>query len=147
MTIIIKGAITGYDSNETTGGLGARLLAIGGDAQYRRDIVTVSLRAVDVRNGEVKASVRSPDDYGLATCNPEDLAGGEGSHNAAELVRVFKGEDMGAHRDALLMGTSLVLELLGNADNPKDGVAMAAATIDDGRAAAFLDKLRGHFDG
>ncbi|MGI9480242.1 MAG: CsgG/HfaB family protein [Hyphomicrobiaceae bacterium] len=57
--IIIKGAITGYDSNETTGGLGARLLAIGGDGQYRRDIVTVSLRAIDVRSGEVLVSVTS----------------------------------------------------------------------------------------
>jgi anthranilate phosphoribosyltransferase len=101
----------------------------------------------DVQNGKVAASVRTPDDYGLATCRPEDLAGGEGSENATELVRVFKREDRGAHRDALLMGTSLVLELLGTVDNPRDGVAMAAETIDDGRAAAFLDKLRGHFGG
>lgn len=57
--IIIKGAITGYDSNETTGGLGARHLGIGGDVQYRRDYVTVALRAIDVRSGEVLISVTS----------------------------------------------------------------------------------------
>ncbi|MFY0613866.1 MAG: hypothetical protein JXQ99_20215 [Hyphomicrobiaceae bacterium] len=57
--IIIKGAITGYDSNETTGGLGARLLGIGGDGQYRRDFVTVSLRAINTRTGEVLISVTS----------------------------------------------------------------------------------------
>ena len=58
---------------------------------------------------------------------------------------MFTGEDKGAHRDALLMGTSLVLEVLGMADNAKDGVATAAAAIDDGRAAAFLERLREHF--
>ncbi len=57
--IILKGAITGYDSNETTGGLGAKHLGIGGDVQYRRDIVTVSLRAIDVRSGEVLISTTS----------------------------------------------------------------------------------------
>ena len=67
------------------------------------------------------------------------------SRNARELVRVFTGEDKGAHRDALLMGVSLVLECQGTAKDPKDGVAQAAAAIDDGRAAAFLEDLRTHF--
>ena len=60
---------------------------------------------------------------------------------------MFTGEDKGAHRDALLMGTSLVLEVQGMAGGPRDGVAQAAAAIDDGRAAAFLDKLKCHFAG
>ena len=69
----------------------------------------------------------------------------DAGHNANELVRVFTGEDNGPHRDALLMGTSLVLEVQGLAKDAKDGVAQAAAAIDDGRAAAFLDKLKAHF--
>jgi len=88
---------------------------------------------------------RSPEDYGLARCQPEDLEGSDAEHNARELVRVFTGDDKGAHRDALLMGTSLVLEVQGHARDAKDGVAQAAAAIDDGRAEAFLGALRGHF--
>lgn len=99
----------------------------------------------DVRPGEVLESRRSPDDYGLPQCDPAELAGGDAEHNAAELQRVFSREDNGAHRDALLMGTSLVLEVLGTADSPKAGVEQAAAAIDDGRAAAFLDGLQKHF--
>ncbi len=64
--------------------------------------------------------------------------GGDAEHNARELIRVFTGEDKGAHRDALLMGTSLVLEVQGDAKDAKDGVAQAAAAIDDGRAETFL---------
>ena len=101
----------------------------------------------DVRPGSVDEQVRSPGDYGLAVCKPEDLEGGDAEYNAREMVRVFTGEDRGAHRDALLMGVSLVLECLGTAEDARDGVAQAAAAIDDGRAAAFLDTLRTHFEG
>jgi anthranilate phosphoribosyltransferase len=58
---------------------------------------------------------------------------------------VFNGEDLGAHRDALLMGTSLVLEVLGEVDDPGQGVERAAAAVDDGRAATFLAGLQKHF--
>ena len=43
------------------------------------------------------------------------------------------------------MGTSLVLEVQGLAKDALDGVAQAAAAIDDGRAAKFLERLRTHF--
>lgn len=54
--LIIEGAIVGYDSNERTGGAGARYLGIGGDITYRSDLVTVALRAVSVQSGEVLLS-------------------------------------------------------------------------------------------
>jgi anthranilate phosphoribosyltransferase len=100
----------------------------------------------DVRPGSVTEMTRSPSDYGLAVCSPESLEGGDAEHNARELVRVFTGEDKGAHRDALLMGTSLVLEVQGVAKDPVDGVQQAAAAIDDGRAEAFLAGLKAHFE-
>jgi anthranilate phosphoribosyltransferase len=99
----------------------------------------------DVTPGKVEASLRTPDDYGLKRCTPGDLAGGDAEHNAQELRRVFDGDDKGAHRDALLMGTSLVLEVQGTAKSPEQGVEIAAAAIDDGHAAALLGKLQAHF--
>lgn len=101
----------------------------------------------DVRPGVVAETRRSPEDYGLTRCAPEDLEGGDAEHNANELVRVFTGEDKGAHRDALLMGTSLVLEVQGAAKDAVEGVEMAAAAIDDGRAQRFLERLKAHFEG
>nr|WP_321441429.1 CsgG/HfaB family protein [uncultured Hyphomonas sp.] len=55
--ILIEGAITGYDTNTQTGGAGARYLGIGADTQYREDAVSVYLRAVSVKTGEVLISV------------------------------------------------------------------------------------------
>jgi len=101
----------------------------------------------DVVPNKVTRTERAPEDYGVARCAPEDLAGGDAERNAIELARVFTGEDKGAHRDALLMGTSLVLEVLGAASGAKQGVAMAADALDSGKAAAFLEKLRAHFAG
>ena len=99
----------------------------------------------DVRPGKVDERRRTPEDYGLTRCAPRELAGGDAAHNAAELERVFGGEDRGAHRDALLMGTSLVLEVMGEVDAPKAGVARAAEAIDSGAARGFIDRLRAWF--
>jgi anthranilate phosphoribosyltransferase len=101
----------------------------------------------DVVPGKVTETERAPEDYGLARCSAEDLTGGDAEHNARELTRVFKGEDKGAHRDALLLGTSLVLEVQGMARDARHGVELAAQAIDSGDAAAFLDRLRQHFQG
>ncbi len=55
--VIIEGGIVGFDSNTLTGGVGAALLGIGGSAQYRHDTMSVNLRAVSVKTGEVLATV------------------------------------------------------------------------------------------
>lgn len=99
----------------------------------------------DVRSGTVSETVRTPGQYGLRRCKAEDLIGGDAEHNARELCRVFGGNDKGPHRDALLMGTSLVLEVLGMAGDAKQGVDMAAAAIDEGAAEALLADLKAHF--
>jgi len=99
----------------------------------------------DVRPGQVTASQRGPSDYGVERCAPGDLAGGDAAHNAAELERVFAGDDRGPHRDALLMGTSLVLEVMGEADGPAAGVARAAGALDSGKATGFLERFREYF--
>lgn len=100
---------------------------------------------LDVVPGKVTESVRTPEDYGVARCAAAQLTGGDAAHNAAELIRVFEGEDRGAHRDALLMGTSLVLEMQGSAIDARQGVEMAAAALDDGSASGFLRRLQQHF--
>ena len=51
--ILIEGGIIQYDTNVKTGGNGARYLGIGSSNQWRKDEITVSLRAVLVQTGEV----------------------------------------------------------------------------------------------
>jgi anthranilate phosphoribosyltransferase len=96
---------------------------------------------LDVRPGEVKASIRSPSDYGLDLCGARDLAGGDAAANARALRAVLEGTDRGPHRDALLLGTALALEIVGRVDNPRDGVALARDAIDNGAARRTLAAL------
>ena len=101
----------------------------------------VTLFEVQGGTGTVHRSLRTPADYGLATCTPQDLAGGDAAANAASLRAVLEGSDRGPHRDALCMGAALALEVAGAVKTPAEGVAQAAAAIDDGRAAAVLRGL------
>ncbi len=123
-----------------------RAFVVHGDPGWDEATPAGDFWLYDVRPGVVAETRRSPEDYGLERCAPEELEGGDADHNARELIRVFTGEDKGAHRDALLMGTSLVLEVQGVAKDPLDGVEQAAAAIDDGRAEKFLQRLRAHFE-
>ena len=98
----------------------------------------------DVRGGEVVEHQRDPAEWGLARCTPEDLAGGDAVHNAARLRALFAGEDTDPHRDAVLLGTALALELTGLAGHPAAAMEMARAALLDGRAAALLAALESH---
>ena len=95
----------------------------------------------DVRPGEVKRSVRDPKDAGIARCTAEDLLGGEAELNAERLRGALAGEDTAAHRDALVLGAALALEVTGTAPDLASGVESARAAIDDGRAAALVASL------
>lgn len=55
--LLIEGGILAFDANTTTGGIGANFLGIGGDTQYREDVVTVGMRVVSVQSGEILTSV------------------------------------------------------------------------------------------
>lgn len=57
--MIIEGGIIGYDTNTETGGRGARTLGIGFSRMYRKDVVTVSIRAVSVLTGEILLNVQA----------------------------------------------------------------------------------------
>ncbi|WP_414691296.1 CsgG/HfaB family protein [Noviherbaspirillum sp.] len=56
-TVLIEGGIVAYETNVRTGGAGARYLGVGGKTQYRVDQVTVNLRAVDIRTGQILNSI------------------------------------------------------------------------------------------
>ncbi|WP_431471874.1 outer membrane beta-barrel protein [Nonlabens sp. SCSIO 43208] len=55
--ILIEGGIVSYDTNVLTGGAGARYFGAGGSTKYRQDRVTVYLRAVSTKSGEILKTV------------------------------------------------------------------------------------------
>jgi anthranilate phosphoribosyltransferase len=95
----------------------------------------------DVRPGRVDMQIRLPADYGLQTCTAAGLAGGDAQHNARALESVLTGHDRGPHRDCLLLGTALALEVAGRVRSPQEGVELAASAIDSGKARGVLQAI------
>ena len=95
----------------------------------------------DVRPGQVRREERRPEDYGLARCPSAALAGGDARHNAEALRAVLCGQAHGAHRDCLLLGAALALEVAGEVGGPREGIERAAHAIDEGAAARVLQSL------
>jgi anthranilate phosphoribosyltransferase len=95
----------------------------------------------DVRPGRVEVEMRRPQDYGLAPCKTADLAGDDSQHNARALRAVLEGTDHGPHRDCLLLGAALALEVAGRVHHPREGIERAAHAIDSGAGRRVLEAI------
>ena len=118
-----------------------RVYVVHGDPGWDEATPVGPFQLFDVTPGRVERLVRDPLEWGLERCRPEDLAGGDAEHNAARLRAVFSGEEAGAHRDALILGAALVLELTGKAQDPAEAVSLAVEALDSGKATELLDAI------
>ena len=94
----------------------------------------------ELRDGNVSTFEVSPGDAGLPIADPEDLKGGDPDLNAQAMKDMLAGGP-GPFRDVVLYNAAAALMVADKADTLKDGVALAAAAIDDGKAMETLDKL------
>ena len=94
----------------------------------------------EVSAGAVTEFNLTPEEAGLAVASLEDLKGGDAAYNAERLCALLDGQ-LDAYRDVVLFGTAAALLIAGKAANIRDGVTLAAAAIDSGKAKSVLDKL------
>jgi len=97
-------------------------------------------RVSEVREGAVRTYVVRPEDFGMARASIKDLAGGDREQNA-EIIRAVLGGEPGPRRDIVLMNAAAALVAGARARDLKDGVAVAAQSIDSGAARGKLDAL------
>lgn len=95
---------------------------------------------VEVRDGSVRTYVVDPVELGLERTTAEQLRGGDAAANADIVRRVLSGE-RGAYRDVFLLNAAAALVVSGTVDDLRGGLELAAAAVDDGRAANVLDRL------
>lgn len=93
---------------------------------------------IRVQNGNLSRFTISPEDVGLPRVGPEHIHGGDAAYNAEALRAMLDGEQ-GAYRDAVIYNAGIGLLIAGRAGTPLEGIRLAAAAIDDGRAARKLD--------
>ena len=97
-------------------------------------------RVAALENGEVRSFEVTPEAAGLPRAAAGDLTGGDAAHNARALRAVLEGA-RNAYRDIALLNAGAALVVAGQAATLADGVALAAAAVDDGRALAVLERL------
>ncbi|MBK5286907.1 MAG: anthranilate phosphoribosyltransferase [Acidimicrobiia bacterium] len=95
--------------------------------------------AIHVRDGELTRESIEPIEFGLPRASGDDLRGGDATTNAAILRGVLTGDE-GPRRDVALLNASAALQVAEVAESWVEGVRLAAAAIDDGRATAVLDR-------
>lgn len=93
-----------------------------------------------LENGKIRTFELTPKDFGVDAAGIDDLKGGDGVVNAAALREVLGGRK-NPYRDISLCNAAASLVVAGKAETLADGMKLAASALDDGRAAAALDRL------
>jgi anthranilate phosphoribosyltransferase len=92
------------------------------------------------KDGAVRRFTVTPEDAGLPRASLDALRGGDAEENAAALRALLDGAK-GAYRDIVLLNAAAALVVADRAADLAEGAVMAAAVIDDGRAAKALADL------
>ncbi|HET6964623.1 MAG TPA: anthranilate phosphoribosyltransferase [Acidimicrobiales bacterium] len=92
------------------------------------------------RDGVMASSQVEPASLGLAPATVEDLRGGDAATNAT-LAQAVLGGERGPRRDIVLLNAAAGLVVGGACSSLEEGLLLAGAVVDDGRAAACLDRL------
>jgi len=91
-------------------------------------------------DGKITEYEITPEQAGLSRAGLDDLKGGEPEENAQAIRDLLQGQT-GPYRDIVVLNAAAALKLAGLADTLKAGAALAAQSIDDGRAQAALETL------
>ena len=102
---------------------------------------TVAAYGADEDGGAVRTFTVTPEEAGLAPCGPESLRGGDAAASATIAGEVLRG-GRGPRRDVVVLNAAAALVVAGRVADLKEGAALAAKAIDEGRAARLLDRVR-----
>ncbi|AEI41353.1 anthranilate phosphoribosyltransferase [Paenibacillus mucilaginosus] len=102
--------------------------------------ISDATQVTELRDGSIRTFEISPDDLGLRTYPQAAVVGGDAAENAHILRAIFAGEQ-GAPRDIVLANAGACFYVTGLSGTLQEGVKMAAAVIDSGRAQLKLQQL------
>jgi anthranilate phosphoribosyltransferase len=112
-------------------------LVVYGEDGFDEVSLSAPTTIYEVQDGLVRNYTVTPEDLGVERQSPDAVSGGEADENAKALRGVLSG-DTGPLHDFTLINAAAALVAGDLASNLKEGVAVAAKSIDSGAA---LDKL------
>jgi len=95
----------------------------------------------EVDGDSLRTFTVAPEDAGLQAAPLDALRGGDPQANAA-IAREVLGGALGPRRDVVLLNAAAALVVAGKAESLREGVRLAAAAIDEGRALALVARVK-----
>jgi anthranilate phosphoribosyltransferase len=117
-----------------------RALIVHGDDGLDELTISTTSHVVELRDGQVRTYEVDPTALGIERAPAAAVVGGDPATNAGLARRVLAGEP-GPHRDIVTLNAAAALVTAGLADDLPAGLDAARTAIDEGRAAAALDRL------
>jgi anthranilate phosphoribosyltransferase len=117
-----------------------RVMIVHGDDGLDELTTTSRSTVWELDGDDLRTWTVDPQELGLARARAEQLVGGDAATNAGLARAVLAGE-RGPHRDVVVLNAAAGLLVGGAVDALGDGIGVAEAVLDDGRAAAALDRL------
>ncbi|NGM48373.1 anthranilate phosphoribosyltransferase [Caulobacter sp. 602-2] len=102
--------------------------------------ITGETEVAEWREGAMRLFTITPEAVGLQRASLAEITGGDPAFNAAALTRLLDGET-GAYRDIVLLNAAAAFLVADKVETLREGVELAAAVLDDGRAKAALAGL------
>ena len=125
---------------EVLGKLGSeRAWVVHGEGMDELTTTGTSIVA-ELRDGKVTSFEVAPEDLGLPRASPGALAGTDPAGNAERMQALLRGEP-GPIRDVVLLNAGAALVVAGRARDHREGLDIAARSIDSGKAAAALARM------
>jgi anthranilate phosphoribosyltransferase len=126
---------------EALGTVGTRrAIVVAGSDGLDEITITGPTKVSDYDSGRIDTRHVLPEDFGLPRAAGETLAGGDPEQNARLLVQILDGEK-NPLRDCILANASAALVAAGKAGGFREGVAVAAQSVDSGKARQTLRAL------
>ena len=126
---------------EVLGNLGAERAWVVHGADGMDELSTTGPSHVaEFDGGAVRTFEITPEEAGLARVGLDDLKGGDAAFNAAAIRALLDG-DHGPFRDIVIYNAGAALTIAGEVSGIKEGVAVAALSIDGGAAREKLEAL------
>jgi len=94
----------------------------------------------EFRGGKFQTYTMDPEQFGFARCSKEDLTGGTPAENA-QITRDILGGVQGPKRNAVLLNSAAAIHIARPEVSIQEGIAIAAETIDSGKAKAQLEQF------
>jgi anthranilate phosphoribosyltransferase len=141
--------LMGVFSPELTEPLANVLCQLGGEAAFvvhghgGLDELTTSgpNHVSELRDGQVRSYTLDPQELGFKPASLDNLLGGDPQHNATVTRGILDGTVDSAKRDVVLLNAAAALVAGGKASDLKQGIKLAAESIDSGAALNKLNAL------